>query len=377
MENNSNSFDEARKIIEPFILPTLKNFLVAPSLHKHYENRKKINPHVQALANSSLIITQAVAPEIEKTLELVCKRLKIERKLFNLYIYPKKEIEAFCYTDTLPITIGLSSGAADLEKEQLAFVLGHEIGHALIGSIINFSSENKTLEDMIFARALEISSDRIGLLASKDIATVGETIVIVLSGLDPKHIRFDLVDFLQKNKIALENSIFDQDLYSSHPPLAHRFHALLQFSICSDYLKFIGEKTDDNLSVEKINNTILKGLSETVDSRAQDLILKEITDLFVWVYASLIFSKTKIDIEDLNLKLEVTVKKDDVTKGFNFINAFASYEKPEIMHEKIQSTINSSYRMAPRRTVKTLESLKKLFPTILFDNLDYLKSICL
>lgn len=377
MENNSDGFVQARKTIEPFILPTLKNYLVAPSLSRHSENRKKLNPHVQALANSSLIITQAVAPEIEKTLELVCKRLKIERTLFNLYIYPKKEIEAFCYTDTLPIAIGLSSGGADLDKEQLAFVLGHEIGHALIGSIINFSTENKTLEDMIFARALEISSDRIGLLASKDIATVGQTILIILSGLDPKHIRFDLIDFLEKNKIADENKIFEQDLYSSHPPLAQRCHALFQFSICSDYLKFIGEKTDDNLSVEKINNTILKGLNETVDSKAIDIIKKEITDLFIWIYASLIFSKTKIDIEDLNLKLEVAVAKDDVTKAFNFINAFASYEKPEIMHEKIQSNINSAYRMAPRKTVKAIESIKKLFPTILFDNLEYLKSICL
>ena len=93
------------------------------------------------------MISVSVTPELEKTLQLVCDRLRIERSLFNLYVFPKKEIEAFCYIDTFPITLGMSSGAADLNKEQLAFIIGHEIGHSLIGSIINFSTENKIYSD--------------------------------------------------------------------------------------------------------------------------------------------------------------------------------------------------------------------------------------
>ena len=377
MENSIDSFKIARETIEPFILPNLKEYLNPPSLTKHSTNQPKLNPHIKALASSSLMISVSVTPELEKTLQLVCDRLRIERSLFNLYVFPKKEIEAFCYIDTFPITLGMSSGAADLNKEQLAFIIGHEIGHSLIGSIINFSTENKTLEDMIFARALEISSDRIGLLASKNIETVGQTILITLSGLDQKHIRFDIHNFLENAQNIQTAEIYEHDLYSSHPPLAQRCKALLQFSICSDYLKFVGTKSDDSLSIEKINNTILNGLSETIDSKALSIIDKEISNLFIWIYASFVFSKTKIDIEDLNSKLQIDVKKEDVAKAFNFVNAFSSYEKPEVMHEKIQSAIENSYRISPRKLVGSLNLIKKLYPTFVFDNLDYLKSICL
>ena len=376
METDLKSFEQAREILKPFILPSLNDYLTPPKFLKYTNENFAVNPNVAALAKSSLKITKSVSPKIDKTLTEVCEKLKISRNLVNLYVFPDSEVKAFCYVNNLPIAVGVSSGTIkSLNHDQLCFVLGHEIGHALIGSIISYSDESNTVEDMIFARALELSSDRIGLIATKDFDTAAKTILIILSGLDDSLLRYDYSSFIDEAKIVIDDESLQHNLYSSHPPLVQRLEALTKFSICSDYLRFINKKTDDSLSIAKINQVIIHGLDESIDSKAINLIKKELSDLYIWVFTIFVFAKIKIDIEDLNKKLEVEVKKEEIQKAFTFINSHSSPEKEEVANDKIQEHIKRCFQVAPRKLVRTIDTLGKLYPTIQFTKKDYIKTI--
>lgn len=376
MEANIESLELAREVIKPFILPSLNDYLIAPKYSRFTEDSPIINPNVIALAKSSLKITKSVAPKVDKTLNEVCEKLKIDRQLIHLYVFPDSEVKAFCYVNNLPIAIGVSSGTIkSLSHDQLCFVLGHEIGHALIGSVIRYSEESKTLEDMIFARALELSSDRIGLIATKDFDTAAKTILIILSGLDDALLRYDYSSFIEEAKIVINDETSQHDLYSSHPPLAQRFKALTQFSICSDYLSFIKKRTDDNLSIDKINESILHGLEDSIDAKALKIIDKELEDFYIWVFSVFIFAKIKIDLDELNKKLSLNVKKEEIQKAFNFISSHSQSEKINILDEKIQNTLKKCYQIAPRKLVNGIDLLNKLFPTVKFTDADYIESI--
>ena len=97
----------------------------------------------------------------------------------------------------------------------------------------------------------------------------------------------------------------------------------------------------------------------------------------MWVYLALIFSKIKIDIDDLNLKIGISVNKDNVKKAFDFINSFSTYEKADILSEKIQGTLKKCFALAPRKLNIGLDQITKLFPTVRFTQVEYLKTVVL
>jgi len=367
MGDLQSNYLEARKIYEPFIIPYIREYIEPP---KDFIENKDSN--FNQLSKNSLLISESSTPKVEKYLIDVCKKLKIDRQLVQAFVFPKMDIEAFAYSNKLPITIALSAGAVQrLSPEQLFFVIGHEIGHALIGSIINYNQESKTLEDYIFARGMEISADRIGLIATTDIEFAKIAILKVLSGLDEDQLAGSNI-----HKVLIENKqeVTEDDSYSEHPPLMIRLEALYNLSTCKEYNELIGNKDSSSTKLDIVNKRITEMLKTSVDSFAMSKIEKRMEEFALWPITLLIFNQVKIDMADLSKKLNVKILKEDVQKAFNLINSYSDVEKSDVLYEKIHTGIKSCQSIAPRHMAQLHEKFSKLFPTILYTKKEFIKS---
>ena len=366
MDKHNKIYTDARKIFEPFILPSIKDYVEPPKEYDNSESSKN-----SQLTKNSLLISESSVPKIEQNLIQVCKKLKINRELVNAYVFPKMDIEAFAYSNKLPITIALSAGAISrLDEQQLNFVIGHEIGHALIGSIINYNDASKTLEDYIFSRAMEISADRIGLMATNSIDDAQRAILKLLSGLDDEYIEgSNIHNVFSENEVIVS----EEDSYSEHPPLIIRLQSLYSLSICSEYNDLIGKPENGSTKLDVVNKTVQEALEKTSDVFALDKIEQKVQELAIWPITLLIFKKLKVDMTELSKNLEVKISKEDIQKAFNFINSYSEFEKGDVLHEKIINGLKDCQSLAPRRTEKFYKAFSKLFPTVLFTNKEFIK----
>jgi hypothetical protein len=374
MSNLDQSFIQARDKFNPLIIPYIKEYIKPPSGNVDLDSIKKNDLTIKKLSKDKLMISESSLPEVNKSIDDVCVKLGIDRNLLLAYVYPSMEISAYALTsDTLPITIALSAGAIQrLNKEELSFVIGHEIGHALIGQIINFDGNSNTLEDMIFARGLEISSDRIGLMATKNIEYAVHAILKLLSGLDDKFLKnSNIQSILSENEIH----ITEDDLHSSHPPLLLRIDALYKLSISDFYNNHVGNKDESEISLENINQTTTSLLKQTVDMQAYEKIDKAAEELIIWPLSLLVLNQIKIDIKDLSEKFQIKIIKEDIQKALTFINSYSGSQKAAVFYEKVSGGLKQLNGLAPRKLVSMNENFRKLFPTVEYTDIEYLKSV--
>ena len=101
------------------------------------------------------------------------KILGLEDKDILPFIYNSHEVNAYCSYSGQDIVIGLSSQLVKLmSKNELVFVIGHELGHALYehyklpasGLCQGSIPPSRTLQLMSWSRQAEISADRAGLI---------------------------------------------------------------------------------------------------------------------------------------------------------------------------------------------------------------------
>ena len=366
---NIKQLELARARVRSFLLPSLSS--LTTELNDNWVSviKKEKSTNVASLARSSLRLTEEMTPEVNRIIELVCRRIQIDRSLVDVYAFPSADLNGFCYIHELPITVGISSTLIKtLAGDELAFVLGHEIGHALFKETANFVGDERCLEDQIYSRAVEISVDRVGLLASNNCDAAFRAILKTLSGLDDSQLRFDFSHFMAEAREALNSNVTEQQLYSSHPPLAQRFKALVSFSSSDVYQSRVNPDTKGSLSIDQVNDVIATSLTNAVDAKAYKIINKSLTDLTLWIASLLIVSQKKISLTELQSQCGVALNKVDIEKAISFVETYSGIQKAEILNEKIQAHLIEATRMAPRATMKLVDNIQRIFPDLKFIN---------
>ena len=123
---------------------------------------------------SSLRIGPQLTPRLAATLHDACKALHLPKESAHAWVYPSADIQASCVgSDSEECFIRLSSGVVQLlEEKELAFVIGHEVGHFLLRhNAHGDASSSDSLEDTIQSKSAEISADRLGLIACGELET--------------------------------------------------------------------------------------------------------------------------------------------------------------------------------------------------------------
>ena len=188
-------------------------------------NKLEENKLKNFLLENTLQISKLSTPKLFECTSRVLKNLKVQ-SIFDIrfFVYASQEIQAQCVAfSSKKCFIKFSSSLVNLlDEDEFCFVIGHELGHFILGHH-NFSHQqsNINFDSLILSRAQEISVDRVGLIASQELNSSLSAMIKCISGLDSIHLKINISEFLTQLK-DINLATQSESIHSSHPPMLVR-----------------------------------------------------------------------------------------------------------------------------------------------------------
>ena len=159
------------------------------------------------LLATSVRLSRSMAPEVHTTCDACIDKLALDIPV-ELYVFASPQFNAACFKpeDGQLFVMFSSSLLESFTGSELAFVIGHELGHHVyrhhdipIGYILGGPARPDTrlaLELFAWSRYAEVSADRAGAHCAEDLNGVARSLFKLASGLSGRSIEFRLDDFL-------------------------------------------------------------------------------------------------------------------------------------------------------------------------------------
>lgn len=232
-------------------------------------------------------VTSDCAPRLAGVFDLVCERLKVPRAYVHGFIVPSSETGACCRHDIKGhAVIEVHSGmVARFTNEELAQVIGHEIGHFVLPVQPERLAGGRpaSWEDARISRHAEIAMDRIGLLASRDLNAACRMLLKTHVGLPEDEYRYDYEAFLAATAAGFGVPPGEIDACAEHPHIALRIRALILFAQSDYYLEIIGKK--GGLPIADVNAVVASELHAAVDGYVAAAIAESMLGVGSCLYA--------------------------------------------------------------------------------------------
>ncbi|AWH74659.1 peptidase M48 [Dokdonia sp. Dokd-P16] len=252
-----------------YVIAFQKDELIQKTLEKVNEGNSKFKSR-KHLLKSSLRLTKTLAPMLHEIGEHCKQTLKLKADI-EFFVYQSDMFNASCYPpDDNKLYIILSSGILErFSKDELTFVVGHEIGHVLfehfdypVRQILDHGENDlapiHAMKLFAWNRNAEISADRAGLLCCQDFEAVGRTFFKLSSGVTTDSLDFQLNAYIEQfsdlEEVLNDSNHDPSDWYSTHPFSPLRIKALELFNKSETYAAFNntikGEITEEAMELE-------------------------------------------------------------------------------------------------------------------------------
>ena len=221
----------------------------------------------RALLANALKLTRGIAPDAFSALKRCKKLLKIKGKV-ELYCIQQPELNAFVTESPKGrVLVALSSGLVQsLYDDELAFVIGHELGHALFDHL---SLHPQSFADhaniaplhmaklYAWSRYAELSADRVGLFCCGSFDVAVRASFKVTSGLTDERFMENAYDcaaqYAELSAEQLDSSA--DDWFSTHPYSPMRMKALDLFARSITYHSMKGSDSGE-LNAQTVENEV-------------------------------------------------------------------------------------------------------------------------
>jgi hypothetical protein len=232
-----------------------------------------------------LRLTPRLAPKIHESVLGRCRRNLGLKAELEIQIIPSDKLEAF---SSQPVdgklVLGVTSAMIErFEEDELAFVLGREIGHSILlhhSLLLRRRGRGRltplhALRLQAWKRSAQISADRIGLVASRSLEAGVRALFKLASGITGKTADFQLRDYVDQLAGQTGEAVAPEDWYSRHPFSPMRLRALDLFARSETYLGLTAQDTGNaELSEEQLEFEV-----KTFMSRMEPSYLQESTEL--------------------------------------------------------------------------------------------------
>ena len=222
------------------------------------------------LLATSLRLTPTMAPDLHNLMERCRARLAVKTPVES-YVYSSSQFNAACVKpEGGKVFVLFSSSLLEAFRgDELAFVVGHELGHHLyrhhdipIGLILKGKERppaDLALKLFAWSRYAEVSADRAGVVCAGGTDGAAKALFRLSSGLRSDMVNVVLDDFaaqVEEMKVEERDPSVGSDSsewFSTHPYSPLRLHAIRAFNQSS----FLKEDGDDRDTLESKVQTIL------------------------------------------------------------------------------------------------------------------------
>ena len=300
-----------------------------------------------------LEVNAALVPFVHSVVEQVCSRLGISLKDARTFVQPNCEMQASCSASRTHCIIEVSSRLVEvLNADELAFVIGHEVGHFLLDHHFIPLGARESLEHYAMSRAREVSADRFGLMACGSIDHALRAILKTFSGLPEQHLRFDSVAFLGQQFDETNRDRIQASPSDTHPSFPLRARCLIRFSTILDHWG----QSDWPERFAAIDEAVLNDFKRFGETVVRERIEEMESDCGFWMFLS-------AAVQDGVLRRN---EKDIITRRFgaaaldgfqrNFANASRG-EVTQFVEEKFDMAIARLQRNLPSRWLSIVREM--------------------
>lgn len=216
-------------------------FVAAMLALSHYRTRS----HHKNLIESAHPITLQNEPDFAKLVKSCSKRLKSDS--FRTYVAPENAVNAYTFGLFEPYGVVLYSGLMRImDKDELRFIIGHELGHvclghtwlnSLVGGMAGIPSPHLAAAILYFSfrwwnRACEYSADRAGMLACGKPKKAESALIKLFAASSGGNLQ-QVLALIDAEDDHLENNL--AELMSTHPMTISRLEALRKYAASDDY----------------------------------------------------------------------------------------------------------------------------------------------
>ncbi len=311
-----------------------------------------------ALSARMLRINASLAPLIEEAVLLACRNLGFPREMVDVYVRPQQEINAYSSRDGDRAVVTLNSLMVEIsDLEEIAYVVGHELGHYLLPES-NVRTDTQSVEGCMLSRNNEFTMDRIGLLACRSVEKACSAEMKTLSGLSGRFLRVDVSALIDQWREASRSLAASGEwIYATHPPPGMRAKALVRFHASDAYRQFVGLAEGEPIA--NVNEAIGLELDHLVDRKANDLIAEELNKLSGWLCAFMAAQNIKVRAASLRHGL-CQAPEEILKKCISFvINDASSANRISTANERLVGAIQKCAEIAPGHTRVYLQSVAK------------------
>ena len=324
---------------------------------EHVKNTGRSNSLKDVFYCNELCLTREVTPDLFVGLEQVLSRLGIPKNSVEAFVYASAEINAQCFaSDSAKCIIRFSSGLIDiLSHDEYQFVVGHELGHFLLShSFPNDVGDDSSVEFYMQQRAQEVSADRMGLIACASLDVAIKALLKTVSGLNDKHLRFNVGGFLSQLKKTTR--AVGQSHQSTHPSILVRCRALLWFSMNDAYSN--GENSYPNGSLCALDEKISRDLEKYVDGSVRRMIDESKENLSMWVTVLEIVNSGKFSKESQK-RFKNTYGEGMLKRLLTFFDSLGSKELKIMASEKVEEAKQDLETLIPSSFDAVFEEIQK------------------
>jgi uncharacterized tellurite resistance protein B-like protein len=253
-------------------------------------DKKPYNARKELLVRG-LKLTPGMAPLMYRVISHCTKALKLNKEI-EVYVYQDAEFNAACFPPAKGKVLLMVTSSL-LEKftpRELAFVIGHELGHYLfehtrfpVDYILHHGeghlSPLHAMRLFAWMRNAEVTADRAGLLCCRDFDAAANAFFKLSSGITGTVLEFKLDDYLAQlgelqNEIDGADEEDSRDWFSSHPFSPLRVKALDLFHRSKRYNDLIGKPDEGEL-----DNDELTAQTQALMSIMEPVHLRDDTDV--------------------------------------------------------------------------------------------------
>ena len=209
-----------------------------PSTAEYEQHKRTLR---KRLLSSAVRVDPVLLPKLDASIRAVRERASFGPEI-EAYVFDDPSVNAFFSEGQSHTFLGLSSGAVNtLSSDELEFVIGHELGHAVFEHIdaqlatqlnhdaLGTSERRKALA---WKRACEISADRCGLVCCGSLEAAATAVFRTLSGITLPSLRIDPTHFSKQWDHLLDEVIkqgADDTWETTHPFPPLRIKAMTLF----------------------------------------------------------------------------------------------------------------------------------------------------